>query len=120
MEFLAAIPLLVACSGLLNMYYGLVYASIQDIVEPRSRGTAMSLYFAAMYLCGGAFGPVLTGRLSDVLARRALDAGAAAEAARSVGLQQAMLIIPLLCIGLAIVLWAGSRTIERDVYSATS
>ena len=115
----AAIPLLVACSGLLNMYYGLVYASIQDVVEPPSRGTAMALYFAAMYLCGGAFGPVVAGRLSDVLARRALAAGAAAEAARSAGLQQAMLLIPVLSIGLAAVLWAGSRTIEGDLYSAT-
>jgi predicted MFS family arabinose efflux permease len=115
----AAIPLLVASYGLLNTYYGLVYASIQDIVEPRSRGTAMSLYFVAMYLSGGAFGPSLTGWLSDLLARHAANGGAAAEAARSAGLHQAMLVIPVFCIGLAAVLWAGSRTIERDVYSQT-
>src|SRR5262249_33993699 len=81
----AALPLLVASYGLLNPYYGLVYASIQDIVEPRSRGTAMSLYFVAMYLSGGAFGPSLTGWLSDLLARHAANGGAAAEAARSAG-----------------------------------
>ena len=36
-----AIPLLTLAYGLLNMYYGLVYASIQDIVAPALRGTSM-------------------------------------------------------------------------------
>ena len=37
------------------------------------------------------------------------------EAFRAIGLQQAMLIIPVLSVGLAIVLYAGSRTIAADV-----
>ena len=43
--------LLPACL-LLYAYYGTVYATIQDIVEPALRGTAMAIYFCAMYCLG--------------------------------------------------------------------
>jgi len=105
----AAVLLLMAAYALLQTYYGLVYSAIQDLVAPSLRGTAMALYFLAMYLCGGAFGPLLTGHLSDILARRAVAAGALAEAARAAGLHQAMYVIPALSVALAAVLWAGSR-----------
>jgi MFS family permease len=113
-----AIVLLTISYGSLNSYYGLVYSSIQDIVPPARRGTTMALYFMLMYLCGASFGPYLTGHLSDMMARRAADAAgsvALTEAARALGLQQAMLIIPALSIVLAVVLWAGSRTIGKDM-----
>jgi len=57
------------------------------------------------------------GRLSDFLAHRAAaQAGSATvtEALRAVGLQQAMLIIPVLSVALAAVLFAGSRTMATD------
>jgi MFS family permease len=78
----------------------------------------MAIYFMAMYMCGASFGPLLTGKLSDVLAHRAAAlAGSASvtEASRAIGLQQAMLIIPVLCIALAFVLYMGSRTIIADI-----
>ena len=59
----ATIVLMCAAYGLLNTYYGTVYSALQDIVAPALRGTAMSIYFMAMYLCGASFGPLLTGRL---------------------------------------------------------
>ena len=82
------------------------------------RGTAMAIYFMAMYLCGASFGPLLTGKLSDMMARRAADAAGAAritEAFKAIGLQQAMFIIPLLSLLLAVVLYGGSRTIGSDM-----
>jgi MFS family permease len=109
-----AVPLLTAAYGLLNMYYGLVYASLQDIVAPAQRATAMAVYFLIMYLGGASFGPVITGKLSDFMARRAAGALPVTESVKAFGLQQAMQIVPVLAIGLAIVLWAGSRTIARD------
>lgn len=112
-----ALPLLTLSYGLLNMYYGLVYASIQDIVGPALRATSMSIYFLVMYLGGASFGPIITGRLSDRLAHRAAAAAGSdkiTEAFKAIGLQQAMLVIPVLALGLALVLWAGSRTIEKD------
>ena len=78
----------------------------------------MALYFMAMYLCGASFGPLLTGRLSDLFARRAADAAGSAtitDAARALGLQQAILIVPVLSVLLAIVLYMGSRTIGGDI-----
>ena len=57
----------------------------------------MSIYFLAMYLCGASFGPLITGRLSDYLARSAAHAAGAAvvgEAYRAIGLHQAMYVIP--------------------------
>jgi predicted MFS family arabinose efflux permease len=114
----ASIVLIMSAYGFLNMYYGLVYSAIHDIVAPALRGTAMAVYFMAMYLCGASFGPLLTGRLSDYLARRAaLAAGSVAggEIYRAIGLHQAMYVIPLLSVGLALVLYAGSRTIAVDM-----
>jgi predicted MFS family arabinose efflux permease len=104
--------------GALVMYYGPVYSAVQDFVAPHQRGTAMALYFMAMYMCGASFGPVLTGNLSDRLAHRAAAlAGSTTltEASRATGLQQAMLIIPLLSFVLSLVLYAGSRTITADI-----
>ena len=117
-SWIAATVLMCAAYGLLNTYYGMVYSSIHDIVAPALRGTAMSVYFMAMYLCGASFGPVITGRLSDVMARRAAaltGSSIVTEAARATGLQQAMLVIPALSLILALVLYAGSRTIARDM-----
>lgn len=102
----------------LNTYYGLVYSSIQDIVAPAQRGTTMALYFMAMYLCGASFGSVITGGLSDHFAHLAATAAGSAvitEAARASGLQQAMIVIPVVNIGLAFVLFMGSRTIVADM-----
>jgi MFS family permease len=116
--WVATTILMCAAYGLLNMYYGMVYSSIHDIVVPALRGTGMSIYFMAMYLCGASFGPVITGRLSDMMARRAATlAGSSVitEAARAAGLHQAMFVIPVLSLGLAMVLYAGSRTVARDI-----
>jgi MFS family permease len=113
-----AVVLLTISYGLLNMYYGLVYASIQDIVAPALRGTAMAVYFLFMYLLGASFGPYLTGKLSDMMARRAAAAAGSSvisEAFKAVGLQQAMLVIPVLSVALGLVLWAGSKSMVHDV-----
>jgi MFS family permease len=103
--------------GAFNTYYAFVYASIQDIVAPNQRAFTMSVYFMAMYLCGASFGPLLTGRLSDYMARRAMHAAGAASLVgfRAVGLQKAMVIMPILSVALAIVLYLGSRTMNQDV-----
>jgi predicted MFS family arabinose efflux permease len=107
----AAVILLMAAYGLLQMYYTLVYAAIQDLVPSRLRGTAMAGYFTVMYLGGGAFGPLLTGRLSDYFAR------GVTEAARAYGLHQAMYVIPVMSGALAVVLWAAARSIRQPVAS---
>ena len=113
-----SVAMLTVTFGVLNGYYGLVYAAIQDIVRPAQRASTMAIYFFGMYMAGASFGPILTGRLSDLLARRAAEAAGSiqvSEAFRAIGLQQAMLVIPALSVVLALVLWTGSRTILKDI-----
>ena len=113
------------CPALLLMYlyYAPVYATIQDVVEPARRGTAMAVYFCAMYLMGASLGPVGTGLLSDRLAARAAAAAGspiATEAFRAQGLHEAMYIVPVLSVVLAVVLLAGARASVRDRRALTS
>jgi MFS family permease len=101
------------CS-LLYVYYTSVYTAIQDIIEPALRGTAMALYFCAMYVIGAFLGPLGTGLLSDYFARRAMAEGMDKAAAAATGLHNAMYVIPVLGIVLVLVLWAASRTVTAD------
>jgi MFS family permease len=110
-EIAVAIPMMMAAYGLLQMYYGLVYAAMQDVVPANLRGAAMGGYFVVQYLGGAAWGPLITGRLSDHFARAAASAGMAVDAARAAGLHQAMYAIPALALALAAVLWTGARAI---------
>jgi MFS family permease len=110
-EIAVAIPMMMVAYGLLQMYYGLVYAAMQDVVPANLRGAAMGGYFVVQYLGGAAWGPLITGRLSDHFAHAAASAGMAVEAARAAGLHQAMYAIPALALALAAVLWAGARAI---------
>lgn len=100
----------------LYVYYSGVYATIQDIVEPALRGTAMATYFFVMYLFA-AFGPVVLGWVSGQLAARAAaDAGADEISAwhRALGLHEAFTLIPILGIALVVVLLIASRTVTKD------
>jgi MFS family permease len=99
-------------------YYASVYATIQEIVPPSLRGTAMALYFLAMYLLGGSFGPVLTGKLSDYFAHRAMAAAGASamnEHFRASGLHAAMLAIPVCDAFVCVVLLVAARTVRKDM-----
>jgi len=130
-------------SGVMFAYYSTVYATIHDVVEPSLRGTAMALYFFAMYVLGASLGPVGTGLVSDYFTfQKASAAGAVAplpfgalmmaelrslvgeskgfnlralEPFRAEGLHAAMYIVPILAAVLAVVLFAASRTVTRDV-----
>ena len=105
-------------SMLMFIYYSCVYAAIQDVVEPALRGTAMALYFFAMYVLGGSLGPVGTGMLSDHFAKKAMAAAGATamtEQFKAAGLHSAMYVIPLLCAVLAVLLFAASRTVSSDM-----
>lgn len=104
------------------VYYAGVYAAIQDVIEPGLRGTAMALYFFAMYVVGGAFGPYVIGGLSDMLSKHAMAAAGATAVAgvipdqfQEIGLHQALYLVPAFCLGLGVVLFAASRTVAGDM-----
>jgi MFS family permease len=112
--------------AMMSAYYGTVYASIQDIIEPSLRGMAMAVYFFAMYALGAVLGPVGTGWLSDSLAARAAGLARVAvevtadgklllpDRFRAIGLHQAMYVVPILCGALVVILFAASRTVIGD------
>jgi predicted MFS family arabinose efflux permease len=130
-------------TGVMFAYYSTVYSTIHDVVEPSLRGTAMALYFFAMYVLGASLGPVGTGLASDYFTfQKASAAGAVAplgfgalmaaelrslvgeskgfdmralEPFRAEGLHTAMYIVPALAAILALVLFAASRTVKKDV-----
>ena len=99
------------------VYYSSVYATLHDVVEPALRGTAMALYFFAMYVLGASFGPLATGMFSDFFTRRAAAAAGASilEPFRGQGLHSAMYLIPVLSTLLTLVLFAASRTVAGDM-----
>lgn len=108
--------------GIMYAYYSTVYPSIQDIVEPALRGTAVALYFGAMYLAGASLGPLGTGMISDYFTGLAASAAgvaghtsAALEPFRATGLHAAMYAIPILAALLAVTLFAASRTVRKDI-----
>jgi MFS family permease len=115
---------LLAAIGCMAMYvyYSSVYATLHDVVEPSLRGTAMALYFFAMYVLGASFGPIATGMASDFFTRRAAAAAGATvltkkalEPFRGQGLHAAMYVIPALSVLLTLVLFAASFTVARDM-----
>ena len=108
---------------LFYVYYVTVYPAIQDVVEPHLRGTAMALYFFAMYVLGGAFGSKIVGMLSDNFALRAAAAAGMVVTDvklipaefRAIGLHQAFYSAPIISLLLAAVLFAGARTVTGDM-----
>ena len=112
----AAIVLLMLAYGLWQMYYGPVYAAIQDIVPPELRATAMSMYFLGMYLLRRRFRSA-AGRSVERPLRARRRAGV--RPAEPLGLHDAMYVMPLMSIVLAAVLWWSAR-VSRVVGNSRS
>ncbi len=94
------------------LYFTAAYPAVADVVEPRLRGTAMAVYFAASYLLGGALGPLVAGTLSD---RFAASQNLSVEAAAAYGLHLSLaIVIPAgLLIGAA-GLFGAARCVTQD------
>lgn len=108
--------------GSMYVYYSTVYSTLHDVIEPSLRGTAMALYFCAMYLLGASLGPLGMGYISDYFTRQAAaDAGVQAVTPEALapyspaGLHAAMYVVPVLSILLTLVLAAAARTVTQDV-----
>ena len=104
------------------VYYSTVYSAIQDVIEPSLRGTAMALYFFAMYVLGASLGPVGMGFLSSYFTRSAaLAAGVTDTSFQALrpfaaeGLHSALYVVPAFGVLLGLVLFAASRTVTRDM-----
>ncbi len=112
-----------AASAMTFVYYSTVYSAIQDVVPARLRGTAVSVYFCAMYVLGASFGSTIMGGLSDYFANEAMLAAGAAEMApafKSQGLHTAMYAIPALMLLCAASLLGAARTVGADMRKVAS
>lgn len=104
------------------VYYATIYPAIQDVIEPSLRGTAMALYFFAMYVLGASLGPLGMGFLSSYFTRKAALAAGVTETSflalrpfAAEGLHAALYVVPVLGVLLGFVLLAASRTVTRDM-----
>jgi predicted MFS family arabinose efflux permease len=100
------------------MYFVSVYPTVQDVVEPRLRATAMALFFFFQYVLGAGFGTLVTGLLSDRFAADAMHAAGATElteAMRAVGLQASLsAVVPLAVLLTGGALFLASRHFAAD------
>ncbi|MFE6858074.1 spinster family MFS transporter [Nocardia sp. NPDC057668] len=109
----AFIVLLSLASMFINMVQPVALPAVSEIVEERRRASAVAIYFGAFYLLGGAFGPVLTGALSEYFADRAT--ATADITASALGLHTSMAwLLPLSCLLCALGIAGAMTTIERD------
>jgi len=99
------------------IYYISLYPAVQDIVEPRLRATAVAVLFAALYLLGGAFGPMVVGFLSDRSAEAAMTAAGATEMSehfKAIGLHGAMRLVPISLLVTSIAILLAIRSFPDD------
>lgn len=103
-------------------YYVSTYPAIQDVVEPRLRATAVALFFAALYLLGGAFGPIVIGYISDHYAQAAMLADGATELSefhRGVGLHTAFILVPISLAITSVAIFIAAWTFPADARAMT-
>lgn len=103
-------------------FYVCVFPALQDVVEPPLRATAVAVFFAALYLLGGAFGPMVMGYVSDISAHRAMlaeGATAMSDANRAAGLHGAFLLVSVSLAIASVALFIASRTFPADARRMT-
>ena len=108
--------------ALMYFYVSIVYSTVADVTEPAMRGTAMAVYFLAMYFFGASIGPLILGMVSDHFTQAAAAAAGVTqftaetlEPFRGAGLHSAVYIVPIFSAILTLVLFAASRTVKKDV-----
>jgi hypothetical protein len=133
-QIIALISLTIAGAALF-LYYTPSQALLQNMVEPRMRGTAAYIFFLVPGLVGFGGGPAILGLISDHVAAHAFTganyvascpggvspaaAGAAAHTAcrlaSAAGLRIAMSVLSCLYIWSALHFFLASRTVRQDV-----
>ena len=131
-----ALVSLTFAGAFLFLYYAPTQVVLQNMVEPRMRGTAAFVFFLVSALVGFGLGPALLGYLSDQLAARAFTAaghyltscpggaagaaapasvGAACHTASAFGLRIAMSIMSGLYIWAAAHFALAARTLRTEM-----
>ncbi len=90
--------------GLGLAWLGPAAADVNDLAGPKLRGLAVGIYFFTVNLIGLGFGPPIYGKINDVL-----NVTLYPEAMR-----QTLLLSPVACLIAGIILFIGSKKIEKE------
>lgn len=107
------IVLLAVASLLSSVVTPAALPALSEVVDARLRATSVALYFAAMYVLGGAFGPLATGALSEYFAGRATATAGISVSAMGLHTSMAWLLPLSFAVG-ALGLFGATKTIESD------
>lgn len=91
-----------------SLYYGPVFASVQSLVQPRTRATAAAIFLFFANLIGLGLGPLAVGIVSDVVARHS-DIGT--------GIRWSLIVTAFAYLGASAAFFRARRTIRQDVVS---
>jgi MFS family permease len=131
-----SIVFLLAGGASLLCYYGPALGMIQNMVGPRMRATAASIYAVSYGLLGLGLGPTFAGFLSETFARRTFTMGSFAQLCRggraapgaapdlvqacarasADGLQGSLTCIMVVFLVAALVFLLAARTYRQDLY----
>jgi len=108
--FSSSIPLLLLANlvllGLSLMWLGPAAADVHDIAGPHLRGLGIGIYFFSVNIAAYGVGSNLIGKLNDWL-------GASTSPLQ---MRYSLLVCPAACGLAALILWLGSRSLERESY----
>ncbi|BAK68478.1 major facilitator superfamily protein [Sphingobium sp. SYK-6] len=123
-----AMPLVVIGATLAFTFYAPTFGAVQNMVEPRMRGTASAIIIFFQNLVGMGIGPLFVGFLSDTFAARMFAGDYAAQchgstaqtavecaAAGTLGIRYAMVICACFAFWAAFHYWKASRTLKDDI-----
>jgi len=95
-------------------YLGPTYATMQRLVRPRERALGSALLLLIVNLIGLGLGPLIVGRVSDVLNARFVAEGLSAQAAGAQGLRWALAIMVCVNVWSFLHYMFAAKTLVRD------
>lgn len=107
-DVLVALLLLCIPMVLQSIYYGPIFASVQSLVEPRTRATAAAILLFFANLIGLGLGPLSVGLLSDIFGH---SMGSAE------GIRMALIVSAFVYLVAALAFFMARRTMQEDLVS---
>jgi hypothetical protein len=96
-------------------YLGPSIAATHQLVGVRERALGGALLLLVLNLIGIGLGPMLTGRISDVIRESLVSDGMLEAAARADGLKYALCIMSVVNLWSAIHYFRAARTLREDI-----
>jgi MFS family permease len=111
----AVMLMMVPAIALGATYLGPSIATTHQLVGVRERAMGGALLLFVLNLIGIGLGPLLTGRISDVIRRNLVDSGVAENLALADGLKYALCIVSVANLWSAIHYYFAARTLRADI-----